>query len=96
MPEDSKARIDRRLEAEAIASGEILLGPSNREKTVIEAQVQDQLQKEDESRQMIGMVRITYNTWTAHYEMYHLTYWHVKYRNENLSMTTMKNQIRLV
>ena len=74
MPEDSKARIDRRLEAEAIASGEILLGPSNREKTVIEAQVQDQLHKEDESRKMIGMVRITYNTWTAHYEMYHLTY----------------------
>jgi hypothetical protein len=56
MPEDSKARIDRRLEAEARATDEILLGPSNREKTAIEFKVQAQLQQEDESRQMIGMV----------------------------------------
>ena len=56
MPEDSKARIDRRLEAEARAVNELLLGPSTREKAEIESKVQQQLEDEDQSRQMIGMV----------------------------------------
>jgi hypothetical protein len=56
MPEDSKARIDRKLEAEARAVSEILLGPSTREKADIEVKVQQQLEDEDQSRQMIGMV----------------------------------------
>ncbi|KAI8577106.1 hypothetical protein K450DRAFT_253690 [Umbelopsis ramanniana AG] len=57
MPEDSKARIDRQLEAEARAVNEILLGPSTREKAEIEVKVQQQLEDEDQSRQMIGMKR---------------------------------------
>ncbi|KAI9285252.1 RNA polymerase III subunit RPC82 helix-turn-helix domain-containing protein [Umbelopsis sp. AD052] len=57
MPEDSKARIDRKLEAEAIAVNELLLGPSTREKAEIEFKVQQQLDDEDQSRQMIGMKR---------------------------------------
>ncbi|CAO3661965.1 unnamed protein product [Umbelopsis ramanniana] len=57
MPEDSKARIDRRLEAEARAVNELLLGPSTREKAEIEFKVQQQLEDEDQSRQMIGMKR---------------------------------------
>jgi hypothetical protein len=56
LPEDSKSRIDRRLEAEAKAADAILLGPSRNEKQDIEIKVQLQLEKEDESRQMIGMV----------------------------------------